>query len=206
MRKHIFFRMLIVTCLLCLLLGLCTVSNATGNRSGRMYADNGQGTAWATATNLSTSQVTTAMSSGGTLYDIEGKSVALISADVYCSVDRVRVYPIFYEEVMYELNLSASDLRIDPNYGSNGVGQNMHNSPKQVLGVQTILYEIGGYTLTGDPDEAPYGLDGVCGQRTIDAIKAFQGDHNLSQDGQVGANTWRALCSSISYSYGSSTW
>lgn len=202
MKKRALSRILVVVCSLCLLLTVNTSSKATGIRSGRMYADNGQGTAWATASDMSTSEVTTAMSSGGTLYDMEGKSVALISAEEYCSVDRVRVFPIFCEEV----SIPVGDLRIDPNYGSNGVGKSMHNSPKQVLGVQTILYQIGGYTLTDDPDVSPYGMDGVCGQKTIDAIKAFQGDHNLTQDGKIGATGWRALCSSISFSYGNSIW
>lgn len=202
MKKRVISSVLFLACLLCLLFTVNTASNASGNRSGRMYADNGSGTAWATKSNMSTTEVTTAMSPNGTLYNMDGKSVALISADEYCSVDRVRVFPIFCDEV----NITVGDLRIDPNYSSNGVGQSMYNSPKQVLGVQTILYSIGGYTLTDDPDTSPYGMDGVCGQKTIDAIKAFQGDHNLTQDGKIGVNGWRALCSSISFSYGNSIW
>jgi len=47
--------------------------------------------------------------------------------------------------------------------------------------------------LTDDTDESPYGMDGVCGQKTIDAIKAFQGDYNLTQDEEFGADGWRAF-------------
>ncbi|HEY9639172.1 MAG TPA: peptidoglycan-binding domain-containing protein [Coleofasciculaceae cyanobacterium] len=37
------------------------------------------------------------------------------------------------------------------------------------------------------------GVDGVLGQGTVAAVKAFQGDHFLQKDGQVGALTWKAM-------------
>lgn len=50
-------------------------------------------------------------------------------------------------------------------------------------------------------------IDGICGSKTINAIKAFQGAHGFSiPDGIVGPNTWRALCSSNDYQYGYTIW
>lgn len=39
----------------------------------------------------------------------------------------------------------------------------------------------------------PYGLDGIYGYETKNAVMRFQEDNNLSADGIVGRNTWRAL-------------
>jgi peptidoglycan hydrolase-like protein with peptidoglycan-binding domain len=39
----------------------------------------------------------------------------------------------------------------------------------------------------------PDGVDGVFGVGTVEAVKAFQGDHYLKKDGQVGALTWKAM-------------
>lgn len=36
-------------------------------------------------------------------------------------------------------------------------------------------------------------VDGVFGNKTTTAVKAFQGKHNLTQDGVVGPVTWKAL-------------
>lgn len=38
-----------------------------------------------------------------------------------------------------------------------------------------------------------YGADGVYGDETVDAVKAFQRDNGLAVDGVTGRNTWRAL-------------
>lgn len=35
--------------------------------------------------------------------------------------------------------------------------------------------------------------DGVFGKKTLEAVKKFQGEHNLTVDGVVGQNTWNAL-------------
>ncbi|NJR64834.1 MAG: peptidoglycan-binding protein [Leptolyngbyaceae cyanobacterium CRU_2_3] len=39
----------------------------------------------------------------------------------------------------------------------------------------------------------PSGVDGVFGSGTSQAVQAFQGDHFLNKDGQVGQLTWKAL-------------
>ena len=36
-------------------------------------------------------------------------------------------------------------------------------------------------------------LDGIFGDRTLNAVRRFQADNNLTSDGIVGCNTWRAL-------------
>ena len=39
----------------------------------------------------------------------------------------------------------------------------------------------------------PGDADGIFGEGTSKAVKAFQGDHYLIKDGQVGALTWKAM-------------
>ena len=39
----------------------------------------------------------------------------------------------------------------------------------------------------------PADVDGIFGEGTLKAVKAFQGDHYLLKDGKVGALTWKAL-------------
>lgn len=39
----------------------------------------------------------------------------------------------------------------------------------------------------------PNSVDGVFGAATHTAVKAFQGDHYLNKDGQVGYYTWKAM-------------
>ncbi|CCX41397.1 putative glycosyl hydrolase [Clostridium sp. CAG:1024] len=186
-----------VALLFILLFGMVSTSNAAGNITGRMYNMTGT-VCWQNRPNLSHDEVTSLMSSGGYLYDEFSKSVALVSAAPYCTVDRIRVHP--FDTPTYD----GGDLRIDPNYESNVVGEGQRNYNKQVHAVQTLLYELG-YQLSasGDMEDS---VDGVVGTRTTAAITQFQRDHNLSADGLVGANTWRALCSSSSFRYGSTTW
>jgi peptidoglycan hydrolase-like protein with peptidoglycan-binding domain len=52
--------------------------------------------------------------------------------------------------------------------------------------VQTILYNLG-YGL------GSYGIDGDFGRATEAAVKEFQQDHGLNQDGVVGPLTYDAL-------------
>ena len=42
-------------------------------------------------------------------------------------------------------------------------------------------------------DLSPYGADGQFGRKTEAAVKAFQRDHGLKQDGIAGRMTWEAL-------------
>ena len=39
----------------------------------------------------------------------------------------------------------------------------------------------------------PGDVDGIFGEGTYKAVKAFQGDHYLIKDGQVGVLTWKAM-------------
>ena len=180
-----------------LLLATITSSNAAGNISAKMFSDDGT-VCYQYITNLSTSEVTSLMSSGGALYSNNCKSVALVSAAPNCTVDRVRVRP--YDTPTY----GGGDLRIDPNYSSNHVGDGERNQSKQVHAVQTLLYILD-YPLSasGSMEDC---IDGVFGSYTENAIRAFQRQHGLPVDGIVGANTWRGLCSSSTFRYGSTTW
>ena len=54
----------------------------------------------------------------------------------------------------------------------------------QIKTVQQLL-AAKGY----EPGEA----DGIMGSQTVEAVKEFQGDMNLEQDGEVGGQTWEAL-------------
>lgn len=42
-------------------------------------------------------------------------------------------------------------------------------------------------------DLNPYGADGKYGNKTVEAVKAFQRDNGLSADGVCGKNTWNAI-------------
>lgn len=52
--------------------------------------------------------------------------------------------------------------------------------------LQTKLIQLG-YDLN------PYGADGSYGNKTVEAVKLFQIDHNLTDDGICGKKTWAAL-------------
>lgn len=60
--------------------------------------------------------------------------------------------------------------------------------------LQTKLIQMG-------YDLSPYGADGKFGNKTFEAVKAFQRDHGLSVDGIVGVNTWTAIDSGQTASY-----
>ena len=185
--------MLLVVCLsLVMTFAFAGVASADSHGSGSIT---GKGYTWSggsllqTCTNMTTGQVTTQMSSGGHLYN-SGKAIALISASLYSTVDRVRVLPS---------GNGQADLRIDPNLQSNWVGPGQSNLTKQVRGVQTLLQ----YSVSPDTSCS---IDGSYGTQTLRAIQNFQSDRGLSRDGIAGAKTWRALCSSSTYVYGSSIW
>lgn len=63
------------------------------------------------------------------------------------------------------------------------------NSGVYVTLMQTLL-EKHGFSL------APYGADGKFGNKTLEALKAFQSANGLAVDGICGKNTWAALESS----------
>ena len=63
-----------------------------------------------------------------------------------------------------------------------------------VTKLQTLLMKKG-YALP------KYGADGSFGAETLNAVKNFQKDHELTVDGIVGKNTWVALESSSEQSY-----
>jgi len=50
-------------------------------------------------------------------------------------------------------------------------------------------------------DLAPYGADGAYGNKTVEAVKAFQRDHGLSDDGICGPKTWEAVNAGIAETY-----
>lgn len=52
--------------------------------------------------------------------------------------------------------------------------------------LQTKLIQLG-------YDLSPYGADGSYGNKTMEAVKQFQRDHNLTADGICGKNTWTAI-------------
>ena len=60
------------------------------------------------------------------------------------------------------------------------------NKGDAVKKAQTILLKLG-YNL------GSWGVDGDFGNQTESAVKQFQRDHNLTQDGVVGEKTWQAL-------------
>lgn len=47
----------------------------------------------------------------------------------------------------------------------------------------------------------PYGADGKYGNKTVEAVKQFQGDNGLQQDGITGARTWEKILSETTTLY-----
>ena len=178
---------LIIILALITVFAFCGTASASGNIDGREF--NWDGTYINNSVyDKSRTEITVDMTGPyGALYGNASKAVALVDPSLYCTVDRVRIKPRY-----------SSDLRIDPNYTSNWVGPGKANLDKQVEAVQTILWAMGYYP----PDL----IDGEWGTYTDNAIKAFQANRNLTADGIVGPNTWRALCSAKYFTYGSSIW
>ena len=185
--------MRVVFCVMALVLvfAVSNIALAAGNIDGGEYSMTGT-TVYTSVFDLSSAEITTAMSPGGSLYATYSKAVALVNPAPYCTVDRVRCYPLNY-------TTSPIDLRINPSATSNWVGPGQTNGVKQVKTVQTILYYMGYLSSSSD-------VDGICGTNTTNAIKNFQATRNLGSDGIVGTNTWRALCSCKYFTYGTSTW
>lgn len=65
-----------------------------------------------------------------------------------------------------------------------------------IKAVQTRLAELGYYT---------YKVDGIWGSRTLSAVKRFQKDYGLTQDGIVGARTEKTLKITLTGASGSSS-
>lgn len=74
-------------------------------------------------------------------------------------------------------NTPMPDLKPTQRKGSRG---------EYVTLLQTKLVQLG-YSL------APYGVDGSYGNKTVEAVKAFQSDNGLVADGVCGLMTWDAL-------------
>lgn len=64
----------------------------------------------------------------------------------------------------------------------------MGSTGEYVTLLQTKLIQRG-YSLE------PYGADGKYGNKTVEAVKAFQRDNGLTADGICGKNTWNAILS-----------
>lgn len=60
------------------------------------------------------------------------------------------------------------------------------SSGEDVKYCQELLMKLG-------YDLSPYNADGRFGNKTLEAVKSFQRDHSLNQDGVVGPLTWDAL-------------
>lgn len=60
--------------------------------------------------------------------------------------------------------------------------------------LQTKLIQLG-------YDLSPYGADGLFGNKTLEAVKAFQANNSLTSDGIVGSRTWEALNSGVTKLY-----
>lgn len=63
------------------------------------------------------------------------------------------------------------------------------SSGKSALLLQTLLRGLG-YL---GADNRPLDLDGQAGNNTIAALRRYQGDHGLDQDGVAGPNTWKSI-------------
>jgi len=67
------------------------------------------------------------------------------------------------------------------------------NEENLVSAVQSMLVEGWRYADAGYSNDPSVQIDGAWGTMTRNAVKEFQGDHNLSQDGCVGPNTWHGF-------------
>lgn len=97
-------------------------------------------------------------------------------------VDRVRIHSYPYN----------NELRIDPNSTSNWVGSTYNTTGRYVECVQRALSYMG---------YSPGPLDGIWGTQTKNAIKTFQLENDLTQDGIVGTSSWDDLVSGKFYNY-----
>lgn len=70
----------------------------------------------------------------------------------------------------------------------------MGSTGEYVTLLQTKLIQRG-YSLE------PYGADGKYGNKTVEAVKAFQRDNGLTADGICGKNTWNAILSGTTTLY-----
>ncbi|MBY7004564.1 glycosyl hydrolase [Clostridium botulinum] len=84
--------------------------------------------------------------------------------------------------------INGVSTRVDLNNFENGIfiGKDTNAVETREMKIQKMLIKIG-YPI------GPSGIDGVIGNGTITAIKAFQKDCNLAVDGIVGTNTWNKL-------------
>lgn len=84
--------------------------------------------------------------------------------------------------------INGVNTRVDLNNFTDGIFIGSKITPQETkeMKIQKMLITIG-YPI------GPSGVDGVIGNGTITAIKAFQRDCNLSVDGIVGSRTWDRL-------------
>ncbi|NFF69474.1 glycosyl hydrolase [Clostridium sporogenes] len=84
--------------------------------------------------------------------------------------------------------INGISTRVDMNNFTDGIFIGSKNTIQETkeMKIQKMLATIG-YPIGNS------GIDGVIGNGTITAIKAFQKDCNLAVDGIVGANTWNKL-------------
>ncbi|MCC5425839.1 GH25 family lysozyme [Clostridium botulinum] len=84
--------------------------------------------------------------------------------------------------------INGISTRVDLNNFENGIfiGKATNAAETREMEIQNMLVTIG-YPI------GPSGIDGIIGNGTITAIKAFQKDCNLNIDGDVGSKTWDKL-------------
>ena len=117
------------------------------------------------------------------VYTIEGNSGNAVKRHDYLRTSsKIAGYgiPSFDEEKKIMVELTQLE------YGMRG---------EEVKTVQRILRELGYKGATGKL----LGVDGIFGDNTIFAVKAFQKDRGIGQDGKVGAKTWPALLKGTHY-------
>ncbi len=118
-------------------------------------------------------------------------------AQALSNQERIEIYDIANELNVWSyvepLYLTPSWVHFDKRYGIAACGAGyptlqINDRGVYVLILQDALNALGYSTNT---------LDGIFGNSTLNAVKAFQSDYNLSSDGVVGCSTWTSLTQNV---------
>ena len=102
------------------------------------------------------------------------------------------IISLFAVAIMLAPGADAHDMpkNWSPPRTASWVGTCGSNRKNLVFAVQAMLLEGTDYFETGRENSAYKQFDGAIGTATKDAIKEFQRDHSLDDDGCVGPTTW----------------
>ena len=93
--------------------------------------------------------------------------------------------------------LAANNSAHRAEWGRMPIQKQSSHTLKPTKAIQAMLYYYN--STTHNYISGSGGIDGVFGSSTTNAVKSFQNDRGLSQDGIVGPDTWRAFYYKLDY-------